>query len=103
MADPILKLFGVGKDLVTSQMSQERGTQSVNTTISNGQIVGNVALTTAGVSVPHSLGRTPQGYIVVRPPAATSNPVVYETAAPTAQNLTLAVSAGTLTVSLWVF
>ena len=97
MADPILKLFGVGKDLVTSQMSQERGTQSLNTTLSDGQLVKDVTIDGA-TTVPHSLGRTPQGYIVVRRSADES---VFDSGV-TGQNLSLD-SSGAVIVTLWVF
>lgn len=99
MAAPILKLFGVGKDLVTSQMSQERGTQSVNTTISDGQLIENVDLTTTATTVPHALGRVPKGYIVV---GSSDIAAVYHETPHARASISLRASA-TTTVSLWVF
>lgn len=97
MADPILKLFGVGKDLITSQMSQERGTQSISTTISDGQLV-TANLVNGETAVSHSLGRVPRGFIVV---AKDLNKDVWGNTF-TAQSLSVS-SNDVCAVTLWVF
>jgi hypothetical protein len=99
VAAPILKLFGVGKDLVTSQMSQERGTQSVNTTISDGKLLQGQELTTAEIGISHGLGRVPVGYLVA---GLSANETVYHATAATREKLYLKAS-GTVTATIWVF
>lgn len=68
----------------------------------NGQLVENISLSGTTVNVPHSLGRTPTGFIVVK---KTAQQDVWQDSTSTVDTKSFLPmrAAGAVTVSLWIF
>jgi hypothetical protein len=70
--------------------------------LTNGRLIENVALSTSDTHIVHGLGRAFRGWFVIRISAA-GTILEAATQADTTKFLSLKASAGTPTVSVWVF
>lgn len=100
MVQPFRRIRTTDRDLSKVQDAVAGPLRDVVTNkIINGTLVTDVALASATTTIlNHKLGKTPQGYIVVKKSAAAT---IYDTEF-TATTMTLHSSAA-VTVSLWVF
>lgn len=80
------------------QQNVHRAIDESKTILSDGRLIKDVVLTTAGRDIDHKLGRTPVGFLVI---SRNANANVWLTAK-SATVLSLDSSA-TVTVDLWVF
>lgn len=67
--------------------------------ILNGRLIEDIAADTTGVVVDHKMGKVPRGAIVVK----SSTSVSYSATSFNSTSFTITASAGTPTVSVWVF
>lgn len=95
-----LNLFGGGGGRVDTQLSNSAAHKSTQSTVSDGALIKDVALTTTTSRVAHKLGRAVQGWAVVSIDAAE---VVYQDGEADNTFIPLRLGSGTATVSLWVF
>lgn len=80
----------------------QRGVTAASTGITQGVLVADIALTTTPQRVTHALGREPVGVFMVAGQTGAFD-IVWSQDTNPARFLQLAASAGTPTVSVWVF
>lgn len=104
MPAPVLPKFNTG-DRVLSGM-QDYVSQAflklyATVALLNGKLLKDIDIATTGTTFPHNLGRSAQGWIVVR---SSANAAVWDSASNPKPEVNLALTASAdVTVTLWVF
>lgn len=95
------KVAGATGDVAALQQRlYEFFTQFLNNPLLNGVLLTGVELSSTATQVPHTLGREPQGWIIVN---KTANANVWQSSTDLSKSFLTLTASGAVKVDLWVF